>query len=458
MSEHHHDHEIEEYCMASSLDLFSKPPQQMGFESKRIQRFEPLSVYHSGQPLNFNIQNSSSEYLDPTSIKLILKLKIVNANGEDLGGPVAGANGQPAVLPNNSIAFPINNIASTMFREVVVSLNDKVISRSSYLYPFRAIFEKVLSFNKNCLKNNLKYSGFALDEGTIDDVSIALEGASTNTGAKYRFAISVPSKSFQVIDGVHTEICSQEKLLPPNTRLNFTFTRHVNDKFPIMGNAANGGYQLIIQNAFMEARVFTISDTIRESHMLTLQKNPYFIPVDNVEMRYFTFPLNSSDLSVQSIYKNAHITPRRVVFGLVEQRRFQGHYNLNPFKFENFNISQFTLRNNGQIVDQEISTDYGNDLYTEAYYRFLENAGLSEKGSIITIENYKSNCNLYAFDLTNINEASCNVLDPPTACDLSVQIKLRENTITSVVLIVYLEYDSFIKITRDRDIIVPNTE
>ena len=452
----HHPHDCTE-CISSALDLFKKPQVQLGFEDKRLRVDSPRHAFDLEQPLTFDISVGSDEYLDTTSLQLFLKLKIVDQANANLGAaPAAGANA--GVLPDRSICFPINNIASTLFKELNVKIHSKLVSKSSNLYAYRCLIEKLLSYSPSVLTSTAERSGFYLDDADVHQYGpdIKNDDYKANTGAKARFNLSVPSKVFQVCDRLHADICSSDTFLPPNTKLNLELIRN-NNKFCLMGHTEAAGYKIKILDAYLESRVFKIANSVKESHQLSLQHNPYMFMFRQVELRYHNFQAQSTNLNLVDFYTH-NTTPRRVIFGLVAADGFLGNFHMNPAGFENYKVTQFVLRNDDKIVDRELNADYANDLFIEPYNNFLSGSGVldeANRGTIITKEIFKNSCNLYCFDLTSFHSAEQDVLDPNKSCKLSVEIKLGEPLPRNVVLICYLENDSFIKITKDKEVLFP---
>jgi hypothetical protein len=56
----------------------------------------------------------------------------------------------------NSTSTPMNNILHTLFSEINVSLNGKVVTLGTDTYPYKAYLEKLLSYSPDTLKTQMK--------------------------------------------------------------------------------------------------------------------------------------------------------------------------------------------------------------------------------------------------------------------------------------------------------------
>ena len=115
-------------CTKSELDLFSVPPTQTSILKGQWVQYNPLTNIVDSDSIEFNITGSTEHYLDLAHTLLNVKAKVVNENGTDLGDDVP--------------VGPVNLMLHSLFSEVDVTLNDKLISSSSNTYPYRACWKR----------------------------------------------------------------------------------------------------------------------------------------------------------------------------------------------------------------------------------------------------------------------------------------------------------------------------
>jgi hypothetical protein len=94
-------------------------------------------------PIEFEIKGQEDEYLDLSQSFLQLVCKFTKGDGVDLTG-------------GGSTSTPVNNILHSMFSEIYVSLNGKVISPGTDTYPYKAYLQQLLSYSHKTLKTQMK--------------------------------------------------------------------------------------------------------------------------------------------------------------------------------------------------------------------------------------------------------------------------------------------------------------
>ena len=101
-------------CVKSELDLFTVPPTQTSIEHGQWVEYHPLAQFSDGGPIEFHISGSGSEYLDLSETQIYTKVKVVHHDGTNLVG-------------EDQVA-PVNLFLHSLFSQVDVSLNDRVIT------------------------------------------------------------------------------------------------------------------------------------------------------------------------------------------------------------------------------------------------------------------------------------------------------------------------------------------
>lgn len=178
----------------------------------------------------------------------------------------------------NSTSTPVNNIFHSLFTEINVSLNGKIITPGTDTYPYKAYFEKLLSYEPRTLRtqmkacslwvkdtaghmNDLKYDAatqakiaFAVadDNVNIDATQLALTypNESQNDGLRHK-AID-DSKKIVLMDRLHIDLFQQEKLLPNGIDVRLRFNR-AKPQFYMMTAALSSG-KVYIQSIVMWVR------------------------------------------------------------------------------------------------------------------------------------------------------------------------------------------------------------
>ncbi|GFV84592.1 uncharacterized protein F54H12.2 [Trichonephila clavipes] len=114
-------------CAKSELNLFALPPTQTVIERGQWVQFHPIANVSDGGPIEFVISGSGEEYLDLSQTQLYVRAKILRNDGR-------------LITEENKVG-PVNLFLHSLFSQVDISLNERIISSSSNTYAYRAIIE-----------------------------------------------------------------------------------------------------------------------------------------------------------------------------------------------------------------------------------------------------------------------------------------------------------------------------
>ena len=132
-------------CGTDSLELFKVPSTNITLEDSKWMEYYPISstLNSDTAPIEFEIKGQGDEYLDLSQSYLQVMCKFTKGDGSDLTGA-------------NSTSTPVNNILHSLFSEIDVSLNGKVVTPGTDTYPYKAYLEKLLSYSPDTLKTQMK--------------------------------------------------------------------------------------------------------------------------------------------------------------------------------------------------------------------------------------------------------------------------------------------------------------
>ena len=170
-------------------------------------------------------------------------------------------------------------------------------------------------------------------------------------------------------------------------------------------------------------------------------------------MKFFTRGANRADLSEPNLVNGE--LPNKVVIGLVKTDAFNGSLQLNPFNFENFNVSQIALRRNGQSIPYDpMQLDFEEDSYFMAYFSLMFGTNLwgANVSNSISLPSFKNGCTLYSYDLTG-DDSNSSALSLVKVGNLALSVRLKRPSEHSITIITYLEYDTVMEIDSKRNII-----
>ncbi|GFU19418.1 uncharacterized protein F54H12.2 [Nephila pilipes] len=173
------------------------------------------------------------------------------------------------------------------------------------------------------------------------------------------------------------------------------------------------------------------------------------MPFTRIETKSFTL---GSGLKSVIIPKSMNgILPSRMILGLVSNAAFNGDSKQNPFNFKNHNLISIPLSENGvQIPMSAYIPSYKSNLFERNYLRLFTD--LAQHDTNITLDEYKNNTCLYAFDLTQDYSANDPFNNVAQCGDISIHLKIDEILPETVTLVVYMEMQYLVEIDKSRNI------
>ncbi|XP_064625917.1 uncharacterized protein F54H12.2-like [Lineus longissimus] len=413
----------------SNLELFQLPPTQTALASNKFEAFNPLTSLEHGGPLEYKIHVGDEYYVDPRHVYLYMQAKIVQNNGDllvddeeykvnvpDPDNPGETKEETRNRVPDKSVVFPVNNLIGSCFKQVEVFLNNKQVGSSDSLYHYRHYLECLLSYSS----------------------------------ARYKWTRY--SKSVETMGKIHSELFEQDKLLL--NKMSLSIKMHINDPSVfLMAKGVTNQYKLLIEKAVLYVNVKKVSSNVRLSHEERLLKSNAKYPMRKVNMRFFSRGANRADLSEPNLVNGE--LPSKIVIGLVRTDAFNGNLGLNPFNFENFNVSQIGLRRNGQSIPYEpLQFDFEEDNYFMGYFSMMFGTNLwsSNISNGISMESYKNGFTLYGFNLTPDDSSGLN-WNLVESGNISLDIRLKRPSDHSITIMAYLESDAVMEIESSRNII-----
>ena len=127
-----------------------------------------------------------------------MKAKITKANG--------------TALDADTQVGPVNLFLHSLFSQVDVFLNERLISASSNTYPFRAMIESLLNYGEEAKTSQLSMDMFYKDTARKINVVSPL-AAEANLGLKARYEFTKETHTVDMMGPSHNDIFFQDRLM-----------------------------------------------------------------------------------------------------------------------------------------------------------------------------------------------------------------------------------------------------
>ena len=156
--------------MLSEFDYFNPTVLQSSIIKEYDESISPVnSTGIQGNAISsfdFIVAGATDLYRDLNNSYIVLKVKVVDAAGANLGA-------------NDAVA-PTNLFLHSLFANVSVNLCGKEITEKDSLYPYRAYLETLLSYNQNVLETRGVGEGWHKDKHDLmNNVTLAAQAKSS---------------------------------------------------------------------------------------------------------------------------------------------------------------------------------------------------------------------------------------------------------------------------------------
>ena len=432
-------------CAKSELDLFSVPPTQTSIEKGQWEEFHPISTISDGGPIEFFVPGSGEEYLDLNQSQLYLKAKITKADGSN--------------LTEADHVGPVNLFLQSLFSQIDVSLNERLISPSTPTYPYRALLETLLSYGSDAKNSQLTTALFYKDTaGKIDNANPMAGDDNVNRGLKRRHEYTQNSQVVDMIGPIHSDIFFQDRHMLNGVDVKLKFIRSSN-AFCLMATGPNPTYKVVILDASLFVRKVKVSSAVMLGHMKALEKGTAKYPIKRNVCKMVSVPRGNLTLTQDHVFLGQ--LPNRIVVGCVTNEAFNGRYGKNPSNFQHMNINFLTVHVDGeQIPYSPLQPKFAGPAkhYIRSYQTLFSGTDkmYQDEGNTITRDDYAAGYALFAFDLSPDLSVGGH-FSLVKRGNLRLDVHFAEPLDETINLIIYAEFNNIIEIDKARNVIFDYT-
>ena len=341
-------------------------------------------------PLEFTITGSGDEYLDLSSAYLHLTASISD------GGVTTPTEGDKVA--------PVNNWVQSLFSQVDVFLNGKMVSSSSNTYAYRAYIETLLTAH---------------------------------------------GKKVDMIGYIYDDVFRQTRLLPTGVKVKVRFVR-ATEQFSLISTRA--GYKTEISSAILYVKKCKVNPEVCLALANVHKKNNMYFPIKRVDCKVFTIPARTLSAFKEGIISGQ--LPKKIVVGCVRNTAYNGVYNENPFNFEHFNLSNIAVHIDGPSDTVPfLDPDFTNSLYLRCFHSMFGVAGKlnTDEDLDVSRTEYDKGYTLYGFNLATDHD---QVFEVSKRGSLRIDLKFDVALAHTINVIVYAEYENVIQIDSARNVLL----
>lgn len=419
--------------MSGELDIFERPVMQTGILGGNWMQYKPTSFDADAAQLEFRVPGQGDYYVDLGRTLLDIKLQILKNDGTK--------------YTTLDAIGPTNNFFDSLWSNVKVEFNQKVVSDARNMYHYRSYIEDLFNFNNTAKESHLTASLWETD------LPGHLDSSSTNTGLQTRKAFVSESCTFNLAGQLHCDLFNTSKYLMNGIDLRFVFIKNKVETL-ITKVAATDAPKIKILDVTLWMRKVKINPSILIAHAKLLNTHTAKYPFKRVEMHNYTIPCGSQFHTIENMFLGR--IPNRIIVGLVSHAAFSGDYVKNPFNFQHYGVNYLTLFKNGeQMFSRAYSPVYkdANYSYAMPYLQSFINTGnhLSDDGYCIGIKDWQNGFALYPFDLTPDLSAHEQHWCIQEQGNLRLEVGFEKALTEAVTVIVYAEFRDVLEIDKTRE-------
>lgn len=435
-----HSHSSE--CVKSELDLFTLPPTQTSIENSHFVYYNPVSTLSDDAPIEFIVPGHGDEYIDLAHTMIKVRAKIVKPDGT-------------ATITDN--VGPVNNFLHSIFNQVDVYFNQKVVTSPNNLYGYRAYIETLLNYGSDAKSSHLGMGLWSTDSFlAMESGPIVTGDGAKNQGLGVRHWFTKGGKVFDMLGHLHCDVFNQDKFLMNGVELRVRLIRAKNE-YCLM-DFTELGYKVHVMEASLIVRRVKLSPNILIAHARALAKTTAKYPLTRVEVKSFVLHNGIMGETIDNAILGQ--LPKRIIIGFIENTSFNGGKQKNPFNFQNFGINFLCLNVDGrQLPSKALQPKFGDDvcLDVESYNTLFAGSGVhfGDQGNHISRPSYPDGFCLFAFDLTpDLSASSASHWNLIKSGSIRIEVRFDKATSQNINCLLYAEYDNLLEIDSTRQVIV----
>lgn len=428
-----HSHSCE--CAKSELDLFALPSTQTSIESGQWVHYKPISSLSDDGPIEFQVPGSGDDYIDLSHTLIQINAKILNQDGSKLKA--------------DTVVAPVNNWLHSLFSQLDVYLNQKLISPPNNTYAYRAYMENLLNYGPAAKETHLTCGLWYEDTPQHMDVVDA-----NNKGFNKRKDFVKESTEVDMIGHLHGDIFNQEKFLINGVEMRIKLVRS-KESFNLICHQ-DKKIKVQIMDASLIIRRARINPSVLLAHQKVLASTTAKYPITRAEVKVLTLPTGIQGKTLDNIFLGQ--VPKRCIIGFVSNAAFNGNLAMNPFNFQHFNMNSFSLFVDGhEIPSRTLQPSFNSGLIASTYHTLFSGTGIHfhNEGNAISRSDYGGGHCLLCFDLTpDLSASSTSHWNLVRHGSVRIEVRFDSALTTTINCIVYAEFDNVIEINKHRDVSV----
>lgn len=427
----------------SGLNLFTLPPTQTAVENVYFDEKKIRSTSQLGgtAPIEFTIAAQNSlEYIDLRKTQLYVRARIRHSDGSDL-------------KPSEYVG-PVNNFLHSMFSQVDITLQNKLVTSSTAHYPYKAMIQTMLSFGSEAKESQLTSQLWKKDKaGHFDDNDVKNGG---NTALFARSQYFSQSQTCDLVGNLFHDLTSLDRYLLNQITVNVKLWRS-KPEFCLMTNVVNPNFQIYIEDICLRVFKLKLNPSVITAHSHKLLTTNAKYPYTRTEVRLISIPAGSLSFNYNNLFNGLRAT--RCVIGFTDSSSSSGSYALNPFNFQHFNLSQIALKLNqvpvgGNVMQLNFAPTSRTILPSFTSMFEVTNKWMRDSGIDISRNDVSGGTALYCWDIEANFSDEGQYLNLVKQGTCSLEVMFSKPLPKATTCVVYAEFPAYFEVNLERNIIL----
>ena len=419
------------------LNLFSLPPTQTAVDSIYYVDTRPVSqVNGDNAPVEFGFGGEGRDYIDLSRSRLKVTVRIRHEANTDLA--------------EDEIAVPVNLILHSMWSQVDVALGGRLMSQATGLYPYKSMIQTLLNYGTSCKSTQLMAQGFykedpdSMEKVTEDD----------NDAVFSKNELFQKSHVVDFEGPLLEDVLQMKRHLLNNIEVGVKLYPSASS-FAILAADKTKKYKLELLDAIFKVCMVRVSPGIILGHAHALETRNALYPFTGCEIKTYSIAKDNSSVNLDNVFQ--YTCPSKLVFGFVSAAAFNGDFTMNPFNFQNFDVSDVAVVVNGETVPgRPLKLDFAGTKgreYITSYLNMFEATGRmgTDFGNAITPAEFAKGNTLFVVNLDPQTKRG-KYFNLVKRANVRIELRFKTPLPETVNIIVYAEHQALIEVDKTRNV------
>lgn len=400
----------------------------------------PLNPSADAQTFEFRSPGEGERCVDLAQSYFEVEVVIARVDGVAMG-------------PDEDVALS-NNVANSLFQQVVLTLNDVDVTSSINTYHIKAYIETLLSYSQDSA-NQLEISGFIKD--TAEHLDTA--GAGNKAYAKRKAWTTNTAKKGSFIGKLRVSLADANELIPTGVDVRVKLTK-CKDTIILQQPDTNATvYKTSIPKLALHLRKVKLAPHAIVQQAKQFASNaPARIHIRDGEVKTYAVPTGMRSHKIENLSLGQ--LPDEMYIGLVANDALNGDKTKRFYNFQHFDLNFLQITRDGvQIPSPAFKPNFGDDGNNLAGYHSLYVATgkiNSDEALQFTRDEYAQGYTLFGFNFAP-DLGTTNIAQPRRKGEMSLDIGFSKELTEPINIVVYSTYQHSVSVDKNRQVFLDFT-